>query len=82
MGQIGLSRRVKDINRLMVCHRLQAVTRIAVASIIDNQHRTAILCHLPCQRGDHQIGLRTVFKNHTIRRWTTCVCHTIHGKRF
>ena len=82
VGEVRLSRRVKDINWLVVCHRLQAVTGIAGASIIVIQHRTATSRHLPFQRGYHEIGLWALFQHRTVHRWTTSVFHDIHGNIF
>ena len=52
----------------MIGHRLQAVTRVAVATVIHNQHRAATTCQRLPEQGQDMRCLRTQLGHHTLIR--------------
>ena len=66
MGNIGIARLIKQINRLMCRHGLQAVTEIIVFSIINDQTGAAIARDTASNLLNDQVSCRAIFCDGTV----------------
>ncbi len=65
---VAVTRRGEKVDRAMIGHRLQAVTGIAVAPVIHNQHRAATTRQRLSEQGHDMRCLRAQLGHHTLSR--------------